>query len=155
MPFAFRVNLDRALGQLRSLREQVLALVHPALQAAAVATVEESGYTAGTGDEQGNVTLEEVLSDVRDLGTGAEVDVVQLYDWVLGSGGTYGHCEDCPGRAAAGPYTAETLPGEPGDGSTRCGDACTCTVVPRELRLDEDVFGEAIAEAVNEGIQRS
>lgn len=54
-----------------------------------------------------------------------------LYDWVLGDGGKSGkHCPECVENSENGPYTSATLPSHPGDGSTYCGDACSC-----ELRV--------------------
>lgn len=46
-----------------------------------------------------------------------------VYDWVEGD--TH-PCAVCPERAKGGPYTAETLPGFPGDGSTPCKSNCGC-----------------------------
>lgn len=46
-----------------------------------------------------------------------------LFRWHLGHSE---HCDDCVERATHGPYTIETLPGYPGDGSTECGLGCHC-----------------------------
>lgn len=61
---------------------------------------------------------------------------LQTYDWVLDDGAA--HCEPgkgdsgvlyCPELARGGPYTAETLPAVPGDGSTKCRVNCRCKIV--------------------------
>jgi hypothetical protein len=52
-----------------------------------------------------------------------------LFLWNLGQ--TENHCAVCPEREAeshAQPYTAETIPGWPGDFSTPCLGGCDCTV---------------------------
>jgi hypothetical protein len=52
-----------------------------------------------------------------------------LYDWFLDSGAK--HCADCPAFADGGPYTADTLPGMPGDGCSACMSGCRCQLVNR------------------------
>jgi len=52
-----------------------------------------------------------------------------LLDWHLGA--TEKHCGRCPEIAAGGPYTKETIPSMPGDGSTPCLGHCDCTVTRR------------------------
>ena len=49
-----------------------------------------------------------------------------LFYWQLG--GTEDHCEDCPSHASHGPYTHDSLPAIPCDGSTACLTRCLCTL---------------------------
>ena len=46
--------------------------------------------------------------------------------WRLGA---CDHCADCPAIANSGPYTRDTLPCYPGDGSTACASNCCCFLV--------------------------
>lgn len=45
------------------------------------------------------------------------------YHWRLGS---HDPCPDCVDLASGSPYTADTLPSYPGDGSTQCLTMCKC-----------------------------
>lgn len=49
--------------------------------------------------------------------------------WVLGGDN---NCDDCPEIAAGSPYTPETLPSYPGDGSTQCLANCRCSLISSE-----------------------
>lgn len=49
------------------------------------------------------------------------------FTWELGA--EDGSCDECPARAAGGPYTWGELPGHPGDNSTPCLFNCRCQLV--------------------------
>lgn len=80
-----------------------------------------------------------------------EADPDSSYTWELG--GTEEHCEDCPVMAAGSPYSSDTLPSYPGDGSTECLGNCDCVLVrsddvrgfPR-AHLDGDVGDDGAAD---------
>lgn len=57
------------------------------------------------------------------------------WEWVLGPVKEE-HCEDCPIWAAGGPYTLETLPAIPRDGTSQCKSGCHC-----RLRRGDGVEG--------------
>ena len=52
--------------------------------------------------------------------------------WILG--GNEDHCPDCPDLAEGSPYTRDTLPCYPGDGSTECLGNCLCTLEALSVR---------------------
>lgn len=56
-----------------------------------------------------------------------------LLDWHLGASDER-NCNLCPQYAANSPYTRETIPASPGDGSTPCKGRCRCTVTRRGER---------------------
>lgn len=73
------------------------------------------------------------------------------FDWVLGDEGI--HCDVCPERASKGPYTIDTLPGYPRDGSTPCLIFCKCRLRTSDGRLGltiPDTDGEGGITAVND-----
>jgi hypothetical protein len=47
-------------------------------------------------------------------------------NWTLDDGAQ--NCADCPDIASGSPYTFETLPSYPGDGSTECNVFCRCEI---------------------------
>ena len=55
-----------------------------------------------------------------------ESDDGSEWNWDLGPGE---NCEDCVSNAEGGPYSADDLPGLPGDGQTVCGPNCNCSIV--------------------------
>lgn len=57
-------------------------------------------------------------------GGGSAEQEVLLFTWH--DTGDERECSDCPGLAAGGPYTRETLPTTPGAGATKCGGRCRC-----------------------------
>lgn len=83
---------------------------------------------------QGNASDAQLLNRLqqygqRAVGTANEVWVAnqpetETIDWI--DTGDNAECENCVSRAANGPYTSETLPSVPGDGSTLCQMRCRC-----------------------------
>lgn len=55
------------------------------------------------------------------------------YLWKLGL--RENHCPRCPEIAAGGPYTADSLPAHPRDGSLPCRQNCGCYVVRTDGRI--------------------
>jgi hypothetical protein len=53
-----------------------------------------------------------------------------LIDWILGAFDER-NCNLCPQYAANSPYTKETLPARPADGTTPCKGRCRCTLSRR------------------------
>jgi len=51
-----------------------------------------------------------------------------LFTWELGAQDE-ANCDECPARAAGGPYTWGELPGHPGDNSTPCLFSCRCRLI--------------------------
>lgn len=56
-----------------------------------------------------------------------------LLDWVLGAQDEQ-NCNLCPSFAAGSPYTKETIPASPADGTTPCKTRCRCSVRRRGER---------------------
>lgn len=56
-----------------------------------------------------------------------------LIDWLLGAVDEQ-NCDLCPRFAANSPYTKDTLPARPADGSTPCKGRCRCTLSRRGER---------------------
>lgn len=102
---------------------------------------DESEYLAhfvedleGDGDlDQGAVGRRAALYADRLAGTANEAWALALPDdtvfvWELGARDE-SNCDECPARALGGPYTAEDLPGYPGDNSTPCVFNCRCRLL--------------------------
>lgn len=53
-----------------------------------------------------------------------------LLDWILGAVDE-NNCDDCPRIAAGSPYTKESIPASPADGSTQCKTRCRCYILRR------------------------
>jgi hypothetical protein len=60
-----------------------------------------------------------------------------LLDWVLDPEAE--HCEGCEDAAAGAPYSADEMPGWPGEQD--CLDHCRCTIVPEADSWNE-IFGD-------------
>lgn len=88
-------------------------------------------------DEEGSLRAEPIqrraaLYADRIVGTANEAWVLTLpegtaFAWELGAVDE-GNCAVCPARAQGSPYTADTLPGTPGDHSTPCLANCRCSL---------------------------
>lgn len=133
-----------ASGFLASL-DRLAAQLPVTLAAGLPGTAEEiliaSAYAEPTEDEAGpGPEAATLISPVQTDGEIFAVEVAVLYDWVLGEPRTT-HCHDCLEFARLGPYTIETLPAEPGDGTTECGPNCYCQLVPREVDLSTAAEG--------------
>jgi len=63
------------------------------------------------------------LAGAFNAGAVDTADPEELIWWRLGS---TDHCTDCPVLAVSSPYTANTLPCLPGDGTTECHSNCAC-----------------------------
>ncbi|MEW6613929.1 MAG: hypothetical protein AB1401_00435 [Thermodesulfobacteriota bacterium] len=50
---------------------------------------------------------------------------------------SFNPCPDCIERASGSPYTKETLPSVPRDGSTRCLSRCYCSLTIRTVPIDK------------------
>ncbi len=50
------------------------------------------------------------------------------------------HCPDCLVLAVNSPYTKETLPSYPGDGTTKCGKHCQCKLLIRIHIVKEETY---------------
>lgn len=59
-------------------------------------------------------------------GSTIESEDGSLFDWILSDGE---NCEDCLEFADSGPYTRDTLPAYPGDGTSVCKGNCGCSIV--------------------------
>lgn len=88
-------------------------------------------------DADGNILIDAVNARLqkymeRVVGTANEAFVLaspagSTFDWRLMMGAN--HCTDCPLLAAGSPYTMQTLPSVPGDGSTECNVLCLCEII--------------------------
>lgn len=86
----------------------------------------------------GNVSESMALSRVAHYGDSAKQSYWNEYadkstgliDWILGATDER-NCPLCPTYAANSPYTKETLPARPADGTTPCKGRCRCTLSRR------------------------
>ena len=135
MSFSFQAGA--AQGQLTSLQQAVRDAVRSAVDAGADAALAIPPPYGGPHEFGGEGTIPdtELRSSVRQRAGGAEVDFAVVYDWVLSPFAH--HCRsadglDFPTNARQGPYTARTLPAQPRDGTTPCGQGCGCQLLVRD-----------------------
>ena len=96
---------------------------------------DEYRFLAGFADDiaAGRVSEAQALDRVRQYGKATQQSFWRewsltrpgLIEWRLHPAE---HCGDCVELAAGSPYTAETLPTEPGAGDTQCRGNCNCTL---------------------------
>lgn len=55
-----------------------------------------------------------------------------LYTWTLGNEVKSEHCASCEEWAHGGPYTWDTLPAVPGDGTSECHSGCQCVILTED-----------------------
>lgn len=127
-------DTSRFEARLAAARVAVRASAEQHLQEVAVSIVNGTGYTAPMGDSMMTLDPLQVLVPGEWSGTVFSVGVRTVEDWQL----EYGvhHCEspdgiDCPTFAFKGPYTQDSEPAQPGDGTTPCDGRCYCALVPR------------------------